>query len=94
MVETTKQIQEFIPSIENKPLQDNRQTMNCNNIQTRTIPHLTRLQLENENTEGKNFRWKSNHFETIKPIRTVLTVGTTDKDDTDRMTAAEFGTTF
>ena len=68
--------------------------MNCNNIQTGKIPQSTRLQLENENTEGKSFRWKSNHVETTKPIRTVLKVETTDKKDTDRMTAADFPTKF
>ena len=68
--------------------------MNCNNIQTRTIPQLTRLQLENENTEGKIFRWKSNHVETTKPIRTVFKVETTDKEDTDIMTASDFLATF
>ena len=47
LVETTKQIKEFIQPIENKLLKDNRQKMNCNNIQTKTIPYLTRLQLEN-----------------------------------------------
>ena len=57
--------------------------MNCNNIQTRTIPQSTRLHLENENTEGKSFRWKSNHVETTKPIRIVLKVETNDKEDTD-----------
>ena len=68
--------------------------MNYNNIQTRTIPQLTRLQLENENTEGKIFRWKSNHVEMTKPIRTVLKVGTIDKDDIDQMTIADFPATF
>jgi len=50
--------------------------------------------MENENSEGKSFRWKSNHAETTKPIRTVLKVETTDKEDIDRMTAADFPTTF
>ena len=68
--------------------------MKCNSIQTRKIPQSTRLQLEKENTEGKIFRWKSNHVETTKPIRIVLKVGTTDKDDTNRMTTAEFPATF
>ena len=53
--------------------------MNCNNIQIRKIPQSTILQLENENTEGKIFIWKSNHVETTKPIHTVLKVGMTDK---------------
>ena len=78
LVETAKQIKEFIQPTENKPLKDNRQTRNCNNIQTET-----RLQLENENTEGKSFRWKSNHVEMTKHIRTVLKVETTDKEETD-----------
>ena len=68
--------------------------MKCNNIQTRTKPQLTRLQLENENTEGKIFRWKSNHVKTTKPICTVFKVEPTDKEDTDRMTAANFPATF
>ena len=68
--------------------------MNYNNIQTGTIPQSIRLELENENTEGKIFRWKSNHVEMTKPIRIVLKVGTTDKDDTDRMTAVNFPATF
>ena len=68
--------------------------MDCNNIQIGTIPQSTRLQLENENTEGKIFIWKSSHVKKTKPIRTVLKVGTTDKDDTDRMTAANFPATF
>ena len=50
--------------------------------------------MENEKSEGKSFRWKSNHVETTKPIRIVLKVGTTDKDDTERMTVADFLATF
>ena len=50
--------------------------------------------MENENPEGKIFIWKSNHDKTTKPIRTVLKVGTTDKEDTDRMTVAYFPATF
>ena len=50
--------------------------------------------MENENPEGKSFRWKSYHSETTKPIRTVLKVGTTEKEDTNRMTATNFPTTF
>ena len=38
LVEATKQFKEFIQPTKKKPLEDNRQTMNCNNIQTRTIP--------------------------------------------------------
>ena len=67
----------------------NRPTINCNYIQTRTI-----LQLENESTKGKSFRWKSDHVEMTKPICTVLKVETTDKHDTDRMNAADFPATF
>ena len=50
--------------------------------------------MENENTEGKRFRWKSYHSETTKPIRTVLKIDTTDKVDIDRMTATDFHATF
>ena len=68
--------------------------MTCNNIQTRTKPQSTRLQLETENTKGKRFRWKSNHVETTKPICTILKVETTDKQNTDRMTTVNFPATF
>ena len=50
LVETTKQIKAFVQATENKTLKDNRPTINCNNIQTRTIPPSTRLQMENENS--------------------------------------------
>ena len=50
--------------------------------------------MENEKSEGKIFRWKSNHVKTTKPIRTVLKVETTDKEDNDQMTAADFPATF
>ena len=50
--------------------------------------------MENEKSEGKSFRWKSNHAETTKPIRTVFKVETTDKEDIDRMIATEFPATF
>ena len=38
LVEIAKQIKEFIQPTENKPLKDNQQTRNCNNIQTGPIP--------------------------------------------------------
>ena len=47
-----------------------------------------------KNTEGKIFRWKSNHVEMTKPICTILKVETNDKQDTHRMTAADFPATF
>ena len=50
--------------------------------------------MENENTEGKSFRWKSYHSETTKPIQIVLKIDTTNKEDTDRMTTADFLATF
>ena len=68
--------------------------MKCKNIHNGTIPQSTRLQLENENTEGKRFRWKSNHVEMTKPICTVLKVETTNKHGTDRITIADFPATF
>ena len=83
LVEPTKQIKEFVQLTENKTLRENQPTINCNNIQTRTIPQSTRLQLENENIEGKIFRWKPNHVKTTKPVRKILKVETTDKEDTD-----------
>ena len=58
LVETTKQLKAFIQLTENKTLKHDRPTTKCNNIQTRTIPQSTRLQMENENSEGKSFRWK------------------------------------
>ena len=94
LVETAKQIKEFVQPIENKTLRDNRPTINCNNIQTGTILQSKILQMENENPEGKSFRWKPNHDETTKPICTVLKFETTDKEDTDRMMAAYFPATF
>ena len=50
--------------------------------------------MENENPEGKSFRWKPNHVETTKPVGTILKVETIDKQDTDRMNAVDFPTTF
>ena len=96
LVETAKQIKAFVGLTENRNLKENqdRPTINCNNIQTRKIPQSTRLQMENENPEGKSFRWKSNHAKTIKPILIVLKVETTNKEDIDRMTATDFPATF
>ena len=48
--------------------------------------------MENENMEGKSFRWKSYHSETTKPIHTMLKIETVE--DMDRMTAAYFLATF
>ena len=81
MLESEKQIKAFVQPTENKTLKHDRQTTKCNNIQTRTIPQSTRLQMENEKSEEKSFRWKSNHAETTKPIRTVFKVEITDKED-------------
>ena len=85
LVETAKQIKAFIEPIGNNTLTQNydRSTITCHNIQTKTIPQLKRLQMENGNLEGKIFRWKSYHSETTKPIRTLLKVDTVDKVDTD-----------
>ena len=85
LVETTKQIKPFVGPTEKRNLKQNQDqpTIKCNNIQTRTIPQSKRLQMENENLEGKSFRWNSNHVEITKPICTVLKVKTTDKQDTD-----------
>ena len=94
LVETAKQIKAFVQLTENKTLKDNQPTINYNNIQTGTIPQSTRLQMENENSKGKSFRWKSNHAETTKPIPTVLKVEIVDKEDIDRMTTSDFPTTF
>ena len=85
LVKTAKQIKAFIEPTENNTLTQNhdRLTITCNNIQTKTIPQSTRLQMENENLEGKSFRWKSYHSKITKPIRTVFKVDTIDKEDTD-----------
>ena len=58
LVETAKQIKAFVGPTENKNLIQNqdRPTINCKNVQTGTIPQSTRLQMENENLEGKSFR--------------------------------------
>ena len=56
LVETTKQIKAFIQPTKNKTLKYSRSKIKCNNIQTRTISQSTRLQMENENLEGKIFR--------------------------------------
>ena len=50
--------------------------------------------MENENLEGKSFRWKSNHAETTKLIHTVFKFETKDKEEIDRMTIADFPATF
>ena len=80
LVETAKQIKAF-----NNTLTQNydRPKITCNNIQTKTTPQSTRIQMENENLERKSFLWKSYHLETTKPIRTVLKFKTVDEEDTD-----------
>ena len=85
LVETAKQIKAFIEPTRNNTLTQNygRPTITCNNIQIDTTPQSTRLQMENENLEGKCFRWKSYHVETTKPILTILKVETVDKEDTN-----------
>ena len=47
LVETAKQIKAFIEPTENKTLKHDRLTINYNNIQTKTTPQSTRLQMEN-----------------------------------------------
>ena len=66
----------------------------CNNIRSNRIPQSTRLRLENEHTHGKSFQWKSDHPETMKPIRMIFKVESTDKENTDWMTAARFPASF
>ena len=94
LVELAQQIKHFIQPTETHPYKDPRQVKNCNSLHIGSKVESTRLQLENEHTEGKSFRWKSNHVETTKPIHSVLRVATTDKPDLDRMTAADFPATF
>ena len=88
------QIQHFLQPTEKLPYQNHRQIQNCNIIHTGSKVESIRLQLENEQTEGKSFRWKTNHAETTKPIYSILRVATNDKPDIDRMTAANFPATF
>ena len=94
MAGTAHQIKQFLQLTEKQPVQDHRQIKDCNKIQTKSKSQSTRLHLENEHTEGKSFRWKSDHIETTKPIHSILKVETIDKPDLDRMTAADFPTTF
>ena len=63
-------------------------------MQTKSKTESTCLQLENEHTEGKSFRWKTDHIGTTKPIHSILKIETTDKPYLDRMTAADFPATF
>ena len=95
LVETTKQIKAFIQLTSNESTQ-NRIQLNtvCYNIRSNKIPQSTRLQLENECTYGRSFQWKINHLETIGPIKTILKIESTNKNYTDRMTAADFAATF
>ena len=55
---------------------------------------MTRLQLENERTDGKSFQWKIDHPETIKPVKMIFKIESTDKNDTERMIAVDFSATF
>ena len=48
LVEIAKQIKQFIQPTENQPLQDHRQTKDCNNLQIWSKSQSTHLQLENE----------------------------------------------
>ena len=91
---TAHQIKQFLQPTEKQPFQDHRQIKDCNEIQTESKSQSTRLHLENEHTEGKSFRWKTDHMETTKPIYSILKVETIDKPDLDRMTAADFLATF
>ena len=58
------------------------------------IPQSTRLRLENKHTYGKIFQWKTDHPETVKPIRTRIKVESTDNEDTNKMTAVDFLPSF
>ena len=58
------------------------------------ITQSTRLWLENEHTQGKIFQWKTDHPETVKLIKTILKVESTNIEDTDRMTTVEFTASF
>ena len=50
--------------------------------------------MENEHTHRKSFQWKIDHPETIKPVKTIFKIESTDKNDIDRMIATDFPTTF
>ena len=94
LAETAHQIKQFLQPTEKQPSQDHRQIKDCNKIQAESKSQSTHLHLENEHTEGKSFRWKTDHIETTKPIYSILKVETTDKPDLDKMTAADFPATF
>ena len=95
LVEATKQIKTFIQSTTSKLIQNNsRPNATCHNIRSNKVPQSRRLQLENEHTYGRIFQWKTDHSEMIKLIRTIFKMESTDKDDTDRMTATDFLETF
>ena len=57
-------------------------------------PTVARIQLENECTYGRRFQWKTGHLERIKPVKMILKIESTDKNDTDRMTTTYFPPTI
>ena len=74
LVGTTHQIKQFLQPTEKQADQDHRPIKDCNKIQAESKSQSTRLHLENEHTEGKSFRWKTDHIETTKPIYSILKV--------------------
>ena len=95
LVKATKQIKTFIQPTTKELIQNrSRPNTTCYNIQSNKIPQSTRLQLENEHTDGKRFQWKIDHSETIKIVKMIFKIESTDKNNTDRMTAADFPATF
>ena len=95
LVEATKQIKTFIQLTTNESTQNiSRPNASCYNIRSNKITQSTRLQLENEHTDGNIFQWKISHPERIKPIKTIFKIESTNKNDTKRMTAADFLATF
>ena len=95
LVEATKHIKTFIQPTSNESTQNKSQpNIACYNIRSEKIPQSTRLQLENECTYGRSFQWKIDHLKTITPIKTILKIDSTNKNDTDRMIATDFPINF
>ena len=95
LVEATKQIKTFIQLTNNKSTQNKtRPKATCHNIWSNKIPQSTRLQLENECTYGRSFQWKIDHPETIRLVKTILKIESTNKNNTDWIKEIDFLETF
>ena len=54
----------------------------------------TIFRIETEHTSGKSFQWKSDHPETMKPIKTILKVESIEKEEPEWMTTEDFPASF